>query len=180
MKRKLWTLGLAMGLDGTFLKEVFIKRDTLQSEGTVHDFAFSPDAEQRFLYFVDGSNKWVRILNRQTLQIVDSVGGHAGHGAQEFFHIHSVGGADSKGNIYLGEVNQGQRYMRYSFTGMGAPANPNTATARCESITGTCRSRFSWPHRPPVLAGKMPGCNGFGRASTRLGHLYIANRGTPD
>jgi hypothetical protein len=110
-------------LDGTFVREVFIKRDTLQSEGTVHDFAFSPDKEQRFLYVVDGSNKWVRILNRQTLEIVDSVGGRAGHGAQEFFHIHSMA-TDSKGNIYLGEVNQGQRYMKYAFKGMGAPANP--------------------------------------------------------
>jgi NHL repeat len=110
-------------LDGTFVREAFIKRDTLQSEGTVHDFAFSPDKEQRFLYVVDGSNKWVRILNRRTLEIVDSVGGRAGHGAQEFFHIHSMA-ADSKGNIYLGEVNQGQRYMKYAFTGMGAPANP--------------------------------------------------------
>jgi hypothetical protein len=33
--------------------------------------------EQRFLYVVDGSNKWVRILNRKTLEIVDSVGGRA-------------------------------------------------------------------------------------------------------
>jgi hypothetical protein len=31
---------------------------------------------------------------------------------------------DSKGHIYLGEVNQGQRYMKYAFKGMGAPANP--------------------------------------------------------
>ena len=110
-------------LDGTFVREVFIKRDTLQNEGTVHDFAFSPDKEQRFLYVVDGSNKWVRILNRKTLEIVDSVGGRAGHGAQEFFHIHSMA-VDSKGNIYLGEVNQGQRYMKYAFKGMGAPSAP--------------------------------------------------------
>ena len=44
-------------LDGTFVREAFVKRDTLQSEGTVHDFGFSPDKEQRFLYVVDGSNK---------------------------------------------------------------------------------------------------------------------------
>ena len=84
---------------------------------------FSPDKEQRFLYVVDGSNKWVHILNRKTLEIVDSVGGRAGHGAQEFFHIHSMA-TDSKGNIYLGEVNQGQRYMKYAFKGMGAPGTP--------------------------------------------------------
>jgi DNA-binding beta-propeller fold protein YncE len=119
-------------LDGTFVKEVFIKRETLQNEGTVHDFAFSPDKAQRFLYIVDGSNKYVRILNRQTLEIVDSVGGHAGHNAQEFFHIHSMA-ADSKGNIYLGEVNQGQRYLKYAYRGMGTPVNPNTATSTTSS-----------------------------------------------
>src|SRR5579863_2327251 len=43
-------------LDGTFIKEVFIARNTLQSEGTVHAFAISPDKEQKFLYLVDGSN----------------------------------------------------------------------------------------------------------------------------
>jgi hypothetical protein len=58
--------------------------------------------------------------------MVDSVGGRAGHGAQEFFYIHSMA-ADSKGNIYLGEVNQGQRYMKYAFTGMGAPPIQSTS-----------------------------------------------------
>ena len=55
-------------LDGTFVKEVFIARNTLQAEGTVHNFALSPDKEQKFLYVVDGSNKAMRVLNRQTLE----------------------------------------------------------------------------------------------------------------
>jgi hypothetical protein len=105
--------------DGTFLKEVFISRNTLQNEGTVHAFAVSPDKEQKFLYIVDGSNKAIRILNRQTLEIVGSIGGHAGHNAREFFHIHSFA-ADSKGNLFLGEVNNGQRYYKYGFKGMGS------------------------------------------------------------
>jgi DNA-binding beta-propeller fold protein YncE len=105
------------GLDGTFMKEVFIAKNTLQAEGTVHHFAFSPDAAQRWLYVVDGSNKVVRVLNRQTLEIVANIGGHAGHNAREFFHIHSAA-VDSKGNLFLGEVNNGQRYYRYAFKGM--------------------------------------------------------------
>jgi DNA-binding beta-propeller fold protein YncE len=110
-------------LDGTFVKEVFIARTTLQAEGTVHHFAFSPDKEQRFLYIVDGSNKAVRILNRQTLEIVENVGGHAGHNAREFFHAHSFA-VDSKGNLFIGEVNNGQRYYKYAYKGMGsAPAS---------------------------------------------------------
>ena len=105
-------------LDGTFVKEVFISRNTLQAEGTVHHFAMSPDKEQKFLYLVDGSNKTVRVLNRQTLEIVSNIGGHAGHNAREFFHAHSAA-ADSKGNLFIGEVNNGQRYYRYAFKGMG-------------------------------------------------------------
>jgi DNA-binding beta-propeller fold protein YncE len=108
-------------LDGTFVKEIFIARNTLQAEGSVHHFVLSPDKAQQFLYLVDGSNKVVRILNRQTLEILANVGGHAGHNAREFFHIHSAA-VDSKGNLYLGEVNNGQRYYRYVFKGMGAPA----------------------------------------------------------
>jgi hypothetical protein len=73
---------------------------------------------------------WLRILNRQTLEILDSIGGHGGHMAQEFFHLHSIASStDSKGNIYLGEVNNGQRYMRYAYKGIGPPSNPSTAAA---------------------------------------------------
>jgi DNA-binding beta-propeller fold protein YncE len=104
-------------LDGTFVREVFVARNTLQAEGTVHHFALSPDREQGFLYVVDGSNKVVRVLNRQTLEIVANVGGHAGHNAREFFHIHSAA-VDSRGNLYIGEVNAGQRYYRWVFRGM--------------------------------------------------------------
>jgi DNA-binding beta-propeller fold protein YncE len=105
-------------LDGTFIKEIFIARNTLQAEGTVHHFAMSPDRDQKFLYVLDGSNKAVRVLNRQTLEIVSNIGGHAGHNAREFFHAHSFA-ADSKGNLFIGEVNNGQRYYKYAFKGMG-------------------------------------------------------------
>ena len=105
-------------LDGTFLKEVFIARNTLQAEGTVHGFAASPDKEQKFLYVIDGSNKAIRVLNRQTMEIVSSIGGHAGHNAREFFHAHSFA-SDSKGNLFIGEVNNGMRYYKYAFKGMG-------------------------------------------------------------
>jgi len=106
-------------LDGTFIKEVFIARNTLQNEGTVHNFALSPDKDQRFLYVLDGSNKAIRVLNRQTMEIVGNIGGRAGHNAREFFHAHSFA-VDSKGNLFIGEVNDGQRYYKYTFKGMGS------------------------------------------------------------
>jgi DNA-binding beta-propeller fold protein YncE len=104
-------------LDGTFVRETFVTRNTLQSEGTVHGFAVSPDKGQRFLYVMDGSNKAIRVMNRLTLEIVSSIGGHAGHNAREFFHAHSIA-SDSKGNLFVGEVNNGQRYYKYAFKGM--------------------------------------------------------------
>ena len=109
-------------LDGTFIKELPIAKNTLQSEGTVHHFALSPDKEQKFLYVMDGSNKVIHVLNRQTMEIVANIGGHAGHNAREFFHAHSFA-ADSKGNLFIGEVNNGQRYYKYAYKGMG-PAAP--------------------------------------------------------
>jgi DNA-binding beta-propeller fold protein YncE len=109
-------------LDGTFVKEIFITRNTLQAEGTVHSFVLSPDKEQKFLYVLDGSNKAIRVLNRQTMEILASVGGHAGHNAREFFHAHGFA-ADSRGNLFIGEVNNGQRYYKYAYKGLGpAPA----------------------------------------------------------
>jgi len=111
-------------LDGTFVKEVFIARNTLQNEGTVHNFVASPDKEQRFLYIVDGSNKVVRVMNRQTMEEVSRIGGHSGHNAREFFHAHSAAG-DSKGNLFIGEVNNGMRYYKYAFKGMGAAPAQN-------------------------------------------------------
>jgi hypothetical protein len=112
-------------LDGAFVSEWFVNRDTLQSEGTVHNFALSRDAAQRYLYVADGSNKAIHILDRRTMTLVDSIGGRGGHNAREFFHLHSLAAQpDSQGHLYVGEVNQGQRYYRMRFTGMGVPENP--------------------------------------------------------
>ena len=120
-------------LDGRFVREAFVNRNTLQSEGTVHAFALSRDPAQQYLYVADGSNKAIHIVERRTLSLLDSIGGHGGHNAREFFHLHSLASQpDSKGNLFVGEVNDGQRYYRLRYTGMGKPANPgySTVTAR--------------------------------------------------
>jgi DNA-binding beta-propeller fold protein YncE len=102
--------------DGTYLKEAYVERKTTGEEGTTFDFAFSPDAAQQFIYIPDGTNKKVQIVNRQTLEVVGYFGGHGGHGAAQFFHIHSIA-TDSKGNIYLGE-SFGKRALKWSYKGM--------------------------------------------------------------
>ena len=101
--------------DGTYLKEAYVERKTSGEEGTTFDFAFSRDPQQKFIYIPDGTNKKVQILDRESLAVVGSFGGHGGHGAQDFYHIHSIA-TDSKGNIYLGE-SFGQRALRYRYEG---------------------------------------------------------------
>jgi hypothetical protein len=104
--------------DGTYVREAYVERKTSGEEGTTFDFAFSPDKEQQFIYIPDGTNKKVQILDRKTLEVVGFFGGHGGHGAAEFYHIHSIA-TDSKGNIYLGE-SFGQRALKWSYKGMSS------------------------------------------------------------
>ena len=109
-------------LDGTFVQETFIRPGTLDSVGTVHGLAVSPDPDQAFLHVADGANAWVHVLDRATLDVVSRVGGRKGHNAREFFHLHSFV-SDSVGHLFIGEVNDGHRYYKWRFTGMGAPQN---------------------------------------------------------
>jgi hypothetical protein len=105
-------------LDGTFVKEGYIQRKTSAGEGTAFDVAFSTDKQQKYFYVPDGSNKKLQIVNRETLEIAGWFGGHGGHMASDFYHIHSIA-TDSKGNIYMGEVNAGRRALRWNYKGMG-------------------------------------------------------------
>ena len=79
-------------LSGKFLKEVFIQRKTTARFGTGFGAA---------------------------MQVVGFFGGYGGHGVGEFSHIHSIA-TDSKGNVYLGEVDTGRRFYRWTYKGMAA------------------------------------------------------------
>ena len=101
--------------DGAFVKEVYVERKTSGTDGAAFDIAFSPDKLQQFFYVPDGTDKKVQILNRETLEVVGFFGGHGGHGAAEFYHIHSIA-SDSKSNIYLGE-SFSQRALKRAYKG---------------------------------------------------------------
>ena len=96
--------------DGTFLNEVVIAGRTL-GFGSAFDVDFSPDAEQRYLYNIDGMNQKVWLLNRTTLEIVGSFG-FGGHAAGGFTAAHSLA-VDAGGNIYVGETLEGKRVQRF-------------------------------------------------------------------
>lgn len=104
-------------INGTYVKEQFIERKT-GGNGTVFDFAFSPDAKQQFLYVADGSNQHVWILNRETLQIVGKLG-RRGRNAGQWHWMHSVA-SDTQGNLYTGEGNNAKRGQRFLFRGLSS------------------------------------------------------------
>jgi len=106
-------------LDGTFVKEQFIEPKT-GGQGTVSDFAFSPDPEQQFLYSADGSNQHIWVLDRKTLQIIGKFG-RRGRNAGQWHWMHTLA-ADALGNLYTGEGNNAKRGQRFLFKGVSPSA----------------------------------------------------------
>jgi DNA-binding beta-propeller fold protein YncE len=98
--------------DGTFVKEAFIARTTLGS-GSAWDIAFSPDREQNFLIVPDGTNQLIRILRRESLEVVAEFGG-GGHWAGQFYGAHNIA-SDSKGNIFVTETYEGKRIQKFLY-----------------------------------------------------------------
>ena len=77
------------------------------------DLAFSPDPQQKFLYVGAGSE--IAVLDRKTLEIVESVKGPGMLGGG-----HQMA-ADSKGNIYTAQTTRG--LQKLVFKGMSSPAS---------------------------------------------------------
>jgi DNA-binding beta-propeller fold protein YncE len=96
--------------DGTFVTEWFYARNTL-GNGSVWDLALWPDAHQTWLLNADGENNEVRILRRSDGAVVGSFG-RQGRWAGEFHWVHNIA-VDSKGNVYTGEVDTGERIQKF-------------------------------------------------------------------
>jgi DNA-binding beta-propeller fold protein YncE len=101
--------------DGTFVKEVFIAKNTLV-DGSVFDIALSKDPEQKYLYVADGSNMKIHVLLRDTLAELTSFG-DGGRQPGEFYDVHSIA-TDSKGNIFTTETYRGQRVQKFQYRGL--------------------------------------------------------------
>ncbi len=103
--------------DGSFVKEVFIEKQTLGS-GSAWDIAFSKDPQQKYIYLADGENDRVHILDRQSLELLTTFG-EGGRQPGEFYGVHSIA-TDSKGNIFTTETYRGQRVQKFVYKGMAA------------------------------------------------------------
>jgi len=101
--------------DGSFVKEMFINKDTLGS-GSVWDIAFSKDPQQKYIYLADGENDRVHILERDSLEVLTTFG-EGGRQPGEFYGVHSIA-TDAKGNIYTTETYRGQRVQKFVYKGL--------------------------------------------------------------
>ncbi len=96
--------------EGKFLKEFILAPNTGEG-GSTGGVAFSPDRAQRFLYISDLTNNCIWFLNREDGKVLDKLGS-AGQNGGQFFGLHMIA-VDSKGNIYTGEVQNGERVQRF-------------------------------------------------------------------
>lgn len=113
---------------GKFIKEAFVAKTTMggviaggggvgpsfafNGAGAVWDLAFSNDQAQQWLFVADGHNKKVRILRRETLEEVGSIGS-GGRYPGQFLAVASVA-VDAQGNLYTGEMHHGKRVQKFS------------------------------------------------------------------
>jgi DNA-binding beta-propeller fold protein YncE len=97
---------------GKFVKEIGVAPFT--AGGSAGGVMFSPDKEQKFLYVCDINNNHVWFINRQDGKTVGELGSMGQNGGQ-FFGLHMIA-TDSKGNLYTGEVFNGERVQRFLLT----------------------------------------------------------------
>jgi DNA-binding beta-propeller fold protein YncE len=107
-------------LEGKFVKQAFIDRwceaPHCGNGQTVASTAFSHDPEQRFLYVASRSPARIWVLDRKTLEPLDSFG-RPGIAPGEFYVLHHMN-VDSKGNLYTTEVQDGKRAQKFVFKGL--------------------------------------------------------------
>jgi hypothetical protein len=105
--------------DGEYVDEAFYEPMTL-GDGSTWDIAFSRDDEQRWIYLADGKNSRIRIVDRQTLEEVSTIGS-GGRYPGQFQAVHSIA-TDSQGNIFITETYEGRRIQKFVFQGVGQVA----------------------------------------------------------
>ncbi|MPZ62338.1 MAG: hypothetical protein GEU93_13800, partial [Propionibacteriales bacterium] len=103
--------------DGTFVEELPIVPGT-PGNGSAWDVSFSADSAQEFLYNADGYNQRVQIARRNNLEAgLIAEFGRNGRYAGMFHWIHNID-TDSRGNLYVAEVDEGKRTQKFDFRGL--------------------------------------------------------------
>ncbi|MFP6572597.1 MAG: hypothetical protein VB674_08305 [Vicinamibacterales bacterium] len=101
-------------IDGSYQTQVFVNRDA--NANSVAGLAFSPDPAQQFVFVADLGNNHIHILDRETLDVLDSFG-EQGLEPGQFGGVHHLA-IDSQGNLYTAEAQEGRRAQKLVLTGM--------------------------------------------------------------
>jgi DNA-binding beta-propeller fold protein YncE len=86
------------------------------TRGSAVVLAFSPDAEQRFLYVVNQNSVMIDVLDRQSGQLLTSFGSGPGRYRGQFTLPHGIA-VDSAGNVYIAE-QEGRRIQKFNYLGL--------------------------------------------------------------
>jgi sugar lactone lactonase YvrE len=89
----------------------FVLAPTTGQGGSTGGVAFSPDKAQKFLFISDLTNNHIWFLNREDGEVLGRMGTMSQNGGQ-FMGLHMIA-VDSKGDIYTGEVSNGERVQRF-------------------------------------------------------------------
>jgi len=97
--------------EGKFVKEFFVHPETV-GMGADYDLTFSHDAAQKYLLVADGEDNVIWILLRTDGSLVGTIG-HAGRGAGQFHHVHSI--VDGfEGKLFIrAKLDTGRRVQRF-------------------------------------------------------------------
>jgi DNA-binding beta-propeller fold protein YncE len=102
--------------DGKFVKEGFIAKET-RGPGSVWDIAFSRDSQQKYIYLADGGSHNIRILLRDTLEELTTIGS-GGKLPGQLYGTHNLI-TDTRGNLYVAET-YGARIQKFVYKGIGS------------------------------------------------------------
>jgi DNA-binding beta-propeller fold protein YncE len=83
--------------------------------GTAWWVTFSPDAQQQYMYVMNGAEEKLHILDHATGRTLSTFG-RPGHMPGDFTHGHTIA-TDSAGNLYVAETNFGRRVQRFNLVG---------------------------------------------------------------
>jgi DNA-binding beta-propeller fold protein YncE len=185
--------------EGKYVTQVFINRAGPSAQSAA-GLAFSPDAQQQFLYVADYGNSHIAVVDRKSLQVLYQFGQRS-EKPGDFQGLHHLA-IDSKGNLYTGEVAPGARAQRFVYKGLSntLPANaiPVAAPAQSQQRTfpapGQARGGYppwastmaspyqitpNWPRLGTIKPGAAIGIIPDGKGGTWLHHrseppiLYI-------
>ncbi len=150
--------------DGKYVNQVFINRAG-PSPQSAAGVAFSPDAQQQFLYVADYGNSHIAVLDRKSLQVLYQFGQRS-EKPGDFQGLHHLA-IDSKGNIYTGEVAPGARAQRFVFKGLSNTLPPNAIPPN------PYRMLTNWPHLGTIKPGAAIGIVPDGTGGVWLQHRSV-------